>query len=191
MALNNNTASNVSAGKPLATGAIWAAPLGTTLPTSTSEALDSAFKCLGYCSDDGLTNGTNLESEKIKAWGGDTVLTIQTSKDDTFKFTLIEVLNEDVLKFVYGSSNVSGSLATGLVVGANNTDVEEKSLVIDMIMRDNTAKRIVIPTAKISEVGDIVYSDSEAVGYETTISTSPDSQANTHYEYILKASVSG
>lgn len=191
MSLNNNTASNVSAGKPLATGAIWAAPLGTTLPTSTTDTLDGAFKCLGYCSDDGLTNGTNLESEKIKAWGGETVLTIQTSKDDTFKFTLIEVLNEDVLKFVYGSSNVSGSLATGLKVGANNTDVEEKSLVIDMIMRDNTAKRIVIPTAKISEVGDITYSDSAAVGYETTLSTSPDAYANTHYEYLLKASVSG
>lgn len=191
MGLNNNTASNVSAGKPLATGAIWAAPLGTPLPTSTTDALDEAFKCLGYCSDAGLTNGTNLESQKIKAWGGDTVLTIQTSKDDTFKFTLIEVLNEEVLKFVYGSSNVSGSLSTGLTVGANNADVEEKSLVIDMIMRDNTAKRVVIPAGKVSEVGDIVYSDSAAVGYETTVSTSPDSNANTHYEYLLKASISG
>ena len=187
---NNNTASYVSAGKPLTTGAIWAAPLGTSLPTSTTESLDGAFKCLGYCSDDGLTNGTNLESETIKAWGGDTVLTIQTSKDDTFTFTLIEVLNEDVLKFVYGSANVSGSLSTGITVKVNNADVEEKSLVIDMIMRDNTAKRIVIPSGKISSVGDIVYSDSEAVGYETTVSTSPDSSANTHYEYILKPGVS-
>ena len=53
---------------------------------------------------------------------------------------------------------MSGSLETGITVQANNGDVEERSLVIDMIMRDNTAKRIVIPTAKISEVGDIVYS---------------------------------
>lgn len=186
----SNNALNVSAGKPMLTGAIWTAPLGTALPTSTTEALDAAFKCLGYCSDDGLTNSTNLESETIKAWGGDTVLTIQTSKDDTFQFTLIEVLNEDVLKFVYGSANVSGSLETGITVQANNGDVEERSLVIDMIMRDNTAKRIVIPTAKISEVGDIVYSDSEAVGYETTLNTSPDEYGNTHYEYLLKSGIS-
>ena len=39
-----NTASNVSAGKPKLTGAIWAAPKGTTLPTDTATALDNAFK---------------------------------------------------------------------------------------------------------------------------------------------------
>ena len=180
-----NTASNVSAGKPKTTGAIWAAPKGSTLPTDTATSLDAAFKCLGYCSDDGLTNSTDLESETIKAWGGDTVLTIQTSKEDKFGFTLIEVLNEDVLKFVYGSTNVTGALATGLTVTANNADVEEVALVIDMIMRDNTAKRIVIPDCKISEFGDVVYSDNEAVGYETTVTCMPDSSGNTHYEYLL------
>lgn len=185
-----NTASNVSAGKPKTTGAIWAAPKGTELPTTTTAALNAAFKCLGYCSDDGLTNGTNLESTDIKAWGGDTVLNIQTSKDDTYKFKLIEVLNEDVLKFVYGPDNVSGSLSTGLTVTANNKDVDEKALVIDMIMRDNTAKRIVIPDCKISEVGDLTYSDSDAVGYETTVKCIPDNDGNTHYEYMLKSSAS-
>lgn len=182
-----NVASNVSAGKPKTTGAIWVAPKGSTLPTDTATALDAAFKCLGYCSDDGLTNTTDLESETIKAWGGDTVLTIQTSKDDKFGFTLIEVLNEDVLKFVFGSSNVSGDLSTGLTVAANNSDVEETALVIDMIMRDNTAKRIVIPDCKISEFGDLTYSDSEAVGYELTVTCMPDSSGNTHYEYIKSA----
>lgn len=184
-----NTALNVSAGKPKATGAIWVAPLGTALPEDTTTALDD-YACLGYCSDDGLTNGTNLESETIKAWGGDTVLTIQTSKDDTFGFTLIEVLNVDVLKFVYGSDNVSGDLASGITLNANNADVEEKVVVIDMIMRDNTAKRVVIPACKISEIGDITYSDSEAVGYEITVTCTPDTSGNTHYEYIRKTVVS-
>ena len=182
-----NVATNVTAGKPKTTGAIWVAPLGSTLPTDTATSLDAAFKCLGFCSDDGLTNGTELESETVKAWGGDTVLTIQTSKNDTFGFKLLEVLNEDVLKFVFGSANVSGDLATGLTVTANNSDVEEVSLVIDMILRDNTAKRIVIPDCKISEFGDLVYSDSEAVGYELTVSCMPDASANTHYEYLLKS----
>lgn len=180
-----NTASNVSAGKPKPTGAIHVAPKGTTLPTSTADVL-TGFSDLGYCSDDGLTNGTNLEVQKIKAWGGDTVLVIQSSKEDTFSFKLIEVKNVDVLKFVYGSSNVSGDLTTGLTINVNNTDVEEVSIVIDMIMSENTAKRIVIPTAKISEVSDIVYGDEEAVGYETTVDCIPDASGNTHYEYILK-----
>ena len=98
-----NTASNVSAGKPKKTGAIFAAPYGTELPTSTSDALNDAFKCLGFCSDAGVVNSTNIETTKIKAWGGETVLVINTSKEDTYKFTLIEVKNSDVLKFVYGA----------------------------------------------------------------------------------------
>lgn len=184
-----NTAANVSAGKPKVTGAIWTAPLGTNLPEDTSEALDG-FACLGYCSDDGLTNSTNLESETIKAWGGDTVLTVQTSKEDAYGFKLIEVLNVDVLKFVYGDDNVSGSLSSGIVLKANNKELPERVIVIDMIMRDNTAKRIVIPSCKITEIGDIVYSDSEAVGYEVTVACTPDSDGNTHYEYIRKSTVS-
>lgn len=181
-----NTASNVTAGKPKIGGAIYAAPKGTTLPEDTSTALAAAFKCLGYVSDSGLTNTTDLETTDIKAWGGDTVLNIQTSKDDKFAFTLIEVLNEDVLKFVYGSTNVSGSLASGLSITVNNKDVEEVALVVDMVLRDNTAKRIVVPDCKISELGDVVYTDSEAVGYETTVTCMPDASGNTHYEYLKK-----
>ena len=65
-----NTASNVSAGKPSVEGAIYVAPKGTSLPESTADSLNAAFACLGYCSDAGLTNSTNLETETIKAWGG-------------------------------------------------------------------------------------------------------------------------
>ena len=183
-----NNATNVSAGKPKVGGAIFAAPVGTPLPTTTVEALDAAFKNLGYCSDDGLTNSTSLDVQKIKAWGGDTVLVIQSSREDTFKYKLIEIKSLEVLKHVYGADNVTGTLETGIVVKVNNSDVPEQSLVIDMILRDNTAKRIVIPSCKISEVGDIVYGDEDAVGYETTVDCTPDSDGNTHYEYILKAS---
>ena len=191
MGVTDNNASNVTAGKPAIGGAIYVAPKGSTLPTDATTALDGAFECLGYASDSGLTNSTDLETTDIKAWGGDTVLNIQTSKSDSFKFTLIEVLNETVLKFVYGSDNVSGSLDTGLTVTMNNADVEEVAIVINMILRDNTSKRIVIPDCKISELGDIAYTDSEAVGYDTTVKCMPDENGNYHYEYLLKSNVSG
>jgi len=182
-----NTASNVSAGKPKITGAIYAAPVGTTLPTDTTTALNEAFKPLGYCSEDGLVNSTDLQSENIKAWGGDTVLSVQTSKDDTFKFTLLEILNLDVCKFVYGNDNVTGALDTGVTITVNNKEVDEAALVIDLILRNNTAKRIVIPDSKLSDLGDINYVDNDAVGYETTMTCMPDASGNTHYEYIKRA----
>jgi hypothetical protein len=182
-----NTASNVSAGKPKITGAIYAAPVGTTLPTDTTTALNEAFKPLGYCSEDGLVNSTDLQSENIKAWGGDTVLSVQTSRDDTFKFTLLEILNLDVCKFVYGNDNVTGALDTGVTITVNNKEVDERALVIDLILRNNTAKRIVIPDGKLSDLGDINYVDNDAVGYETTMTCMPDASGNTHYEYIKRA----
>ena len=190
-ASGTNTATNVTAGKPAIGGAIFIAPAGTSLPSDASTALANTFKCLGYVSEDGLTNDNSPESEDIKAWGGDTVLNIQTSKDDTFGFTLIEVMNADVLKVVYGDSNVTGALSTGLTVKANSKELSEYVWAIDMILRGGALKRIVIPAGKVKEIGTITYSDSNAVGYEITLGTTPDSSGNTHYEYIKKTSGSG
>lgn len=180
----SNTANYVTAGKPRVSGSIFRAPLGTTLPTTADATLGSAFKPLGYVSEDGVSNDNSPQTEDVKAWGGDTVLNTLTGKDDKFKYKLIEALNTDVLKSVYGDSNVSGDLTNGIVVQAKAVVADSAAYVIDMILKNNVLKRIVIPNASVSEIAEIVYKDNEAVGYDVTLTAVPDSSGYTHYEYM-------
>ena len=61
---------NVSAGKPKIGGAVFVAPIGTELPEDVTTQLNEAFKGLGYCSDDGITN-TNSRKLKSKRHGAE------------------------------------------------------------------------------------------------------------------------
>lgn len=182
-----NTVANVTAGKPQASGYIYRAPDGTTVPTDATTELASAFVCMGYASDDGLKNEHSTE-ETIKAWGGDVVL---TTHEDKFVFTLIEALSADVLAAVHGDDNVTGTtLSSGIAVAVNDGDPTPSVWVVEMLLNANTLKRIVIPRGIVSEVGEVTYKDDEAVGYEVTLIAGADESGNTHYEYLKTASSS-
>lgn len=181
---SNNNAANVSAGKPAISGSIYRAPADAELPVTATEDLDEEFVCMGYISEDGLRNNNSPSYDSVKAWGGDTVLWTQTDKEDTFSFTMLEAMNVEVLKAVYGDDNVTGDLTEGIAISVNSKELEECAWVIDMILNGGNLKRIVLPLGKITEVGEISYTDGDAVGYEVTVSCVPDEEGNTHYEYI-------
>lgn len=176
--------SKVSAGKPNATGAIYAAPITTTAPTDATTALDAAFVPLGYVSDGGLTNAVSTETSDTKAWGGDTVMRSLTGRDETFSWSFIHSLDEDVIKEVYGQANVTVASDGAITVAKNGLAMPRRVFVFEMSLTGGRVKRIVVPEAQITEVGDVVYNDGDPIGYDVTLTAYPDDEGNTSYEYI-------
>jgi len=174
-----NDANLVSTGKPKITGAIHWAPRGTTVPDSVTDTLDAAFVDLGYLSEDGVT--LSRSNASIKAWGGDDVIVI---REESVKINLLQSKDVAVLKLVFGDDNVLVDAQTGEITVKSAADYSQAGvLVIDMIMRGGIAKRLVVPKATVSEVGDTTYKDKDAIVYPVTIQANPDSDGFCHYEY--------
>ena len=85
---------------------------------------------------------------------------------------------------------MTGDLANGITIKSASEDLESHSFVIEMVL-NGAIKRIVIPSAKVTEVGEITYADGEAIGYDTTLTAVPDASGATHYEYVKAVSSSG
>lgn len=181
----------VTAAKPKVGGAVYRAPLGTTLPSDASTALANTFIAVGYNTEDGVARAVKLDTEVVKAWGGDTVLVLENGKTETFKFSMLDAHSVEALKIYFGDDNVTGSaLATGISVKSNNKEKGGNIFVIDMIESGNTLHRIVIPNGVVTELEDITYVDNAAIAYGVTITAIADSSGNTAYDYFKTASVS-
>lgn len=167
------TAANVFNATPLVTGpALWA-PLGTAAPTNETTALNAAFKALGYVGEDGITESNGRDISKIKAFGGDTVKVVQTDHTLTYKLVLLESLNAEVLKAVYGESNVTVTAATSstgekIKVAKNAKTLPHKTWVFDVI--DGDAKiRLHIPDGQITTTGAVTLVHTGVISYDIEI----------------------
>jgi len=178
---------NVVAGKPLATGGVLSGPEGTALPTDATTALNAGFKALGYASEDGLTRSTERSTEKVRAWGGDIVKVVQSEFSVTYSVTLLGATDADVLKVVYGDDNVTTTAAdathgTRQAVAVNGDELPYRPFVFEM-KDGKTRLRIVVPNGRVTEVGEISYTDSGVVAFPLTIEAFEDEDGNNSYEY--------
>ena len=179
----SNDTSTVSVGKANKTGAAFSAIAGTDIPTDATTDLGESFTNHGYVGVDGLTNTTERETSDIKAWGGDIVLTPVNSFKETYQLTLIQSLDADTLKAVYGSSNVTAT-SKKITVTHGSVELEHRAWVFEVLLSGGGVKRICIPDGQITEIGDVVYKDDQEIGYAITITAFPDADGNTSYEYI-------
>lgn len=146
-----SNAANAAAFAPHADGGILYAPLGTALPTDATTPLDVAFTPLGYVSVDGVTPANDeATTDTIRAWGGDVLLELTTEQSIArYDYTLVEVFNQAVNEFVFGSDNVTVTppdATTGTTVAVEDTgvDPDDYVIVLEMFYKGKKA-RVVIP----------------------------------------------
>lgn len=182
--MGNPTSANTAAGKPLVTGGVLYAPVGSIGPTDAITALDAAFAAAGYATDKGLNQAEKADNKKVVDWGGDTVDILRTGLEVTFKFGFLEFLNPLTQQAIYGTDNVTVTAATSghgaqLKVAIGNRAAPHKAWVFDM----GTTKRIRIhvPDGQITELEDTDYKSDDLVGRGVTLSAYPDSAGNCCY----------
>lgn len=183
----SNNAQNVSFGKPKATGAVYVAPKGTTLPTNATSSLDAAFKNMGYISDDGLVDGVKTNTSTVNAWGGAQVLVGQDTFGEMFTVKLLET-QVDALKVYYGNGNVTVDGSGNITIVMSSAELDECVVVFETVMTGGRLRRLVVPHAKIVDrSGDITFRDKDPVMYPAVFVALPDTNGNTHTEYIAVA----
>lgn len=185
--MSNNNASNVSFGKPKATGAVFVAPAGTALPTNATSSLDPAFKNMGYISDDGLVDSVKTDTSTVNAWGGAQVLVGQNTFGEMFTVKLLET-KQDALAVYYGTSNVTVDGSGNITIQMSSQELAQCVVVFETVMTGGRLRRLVVPNAKIVDrSGDITFRDKDPVMYPAVFVALPDSNGNTHTEYIAVA----
>jgi len=186
MAQNDATA--VLSGRPNVTGAVTVLDIGSTLPTDASTAV-AGGTALGYVGDDGLTNSYSRDSEQIREWGGRIVRVLQTDVTDTWALAFIQSASSDVLKAVWGDTEVTvvaavpGTSGEKITVARDGAPLPAKVFVFDMVDAGNK-RRVVLPNAQITETEDIAYQRGAAVQYGVTITAYPDENGVSSYEYL-------
>lgn len=171
----------VTIGAAAATGAIWVAPKGTTLPTDASSTLSSTWTLLGFTSDAGVQISESSNNAVIRAWEGRTeVYNVRTEYSESVAFTPIQC-NETVAKLMWGDDAVI-STTGALTIKHHGKTLEPVCIVIETVPRENIVKRFCM-TAQLTERGDATMDGTQVDGRQLTFNAIADSDGVTMYEY--------
>lgn len=182
---------NVYAAEPTTEGCIFVAPLGSAGPAMPDpfDALDVAFVDLGDVGEDGFTETPERNIEKKRAFGGKVVKVLQTEFSQMYKVVLLETLNAEVLKAIYGEANVTVSAATSehgeiVEVKKNKQHLPHLSWVIDTVDTALGAKyRTYIPDGQIYDTGEVKLVSTDTIEYTISIEAFEDENGDNAFTW--------
>lgn len=176
-------ASQVTVGAAKATGAIWVAPKGTTLPTDASTALGGTWKLLGFTSDAGVQISESSSSDQIRAWEGRSVVyNVQTEYTENVSFMPIQC-NADVAKLIWGDEWVVVDGDTGAIhTKHHGGTLDPVEIVIETTPRTGIVKRYT-GEGQLTERGEQTMDGTQVDGRQLTFAMIADTNGVTMHEY--------
>ena len=177
------SAAQVTVGSAAATGAIFIAPKGTTLPTDASTALANTFVLLGFTSDAGVQISESSSTEAIRAWEGRTeVYNVRTEYTESVSFTPIQC-NADVASLTWGEDKVVTGSNGALTIKHHGGTLEPVVIAIETTPREGIVRRYT-GTFQLTERGEVTLDGTQVDGRQLTFNALADSNGVTMYEYV-------
>lgn len=167
------------------------APVGTTLPTDNTSALNSAFVEIGYIGDSGINRGREGDDTPVYDAAGTKVRTFRARQARTFTFTALEdTATRRALEEPGADVSTVGAMS---VEDVKDAAPARKAMVLTLEDTtpngDDHVTRIVIPEAEIVP-GEAVRVDGQVEGIEFTCSTVKQSTGTHYYRYSGETSAS-
>ena len=172
---------NITSSNPGRNGVFFRGPVGIKLPESATEDLAPQFEDQGTVGEDGVVQAIARDTEDQKAYGGDTVYTVQTDYSQTITLTVYESVNMKTLRTAFGDQNVVET-AEGFKVMHNRARLQRSAMVWDHLI-DQGLTRQVAEQAQVVSVGDINRVHTGIVSYELEIRLYPGADGNLMVEY--------
>ena len=172
---------------PSAGGYAFRAPIGTTLPTSASATLGSAFEEIGLISSDGIVFSRSENTDTYRDYADKVIWVDSNERTETAKVTYVET-NTKVLEEYNG--NATGTDAS--FYSDRDGDHTAYVYVFDAVIGDSLIKRTVVPCGKVTSVDDVTQAPGNLLGYPCNYTFTYDSAAGftvrDYYEAVSASS---
>ncbi|AKF15194.1 hypothetical protein SEA_SHEDLOCKHOLMES_17 [Mycobacterium phage ShedlockHolmes] len=168
-------------------GGLWYAPFGTALPSDVDEPLDPLFKNLGFISVAGVTVKFDDQTKPIEVWGGDEIGELRDKFSIQYSMSLFQVLSPEVNAAIFGTGNVSTSVATAehgarMKVMINSKLPKRCSLVLDSVYEDKMIRQVA-QIAQKAGLADLKLVHNEPMAFEPTFKVLKGTDGNHVIQY--------
>ena len=178
----------VASGVGKAGGYVFRAPLATALPTDANTALVATYINQGMSSNDGITRAINKAYEVTRDQRGDEAHRTRTEVSVTVELTLIESMNPEVAKTVFGADAVTVT-EDNIAIAYKGEDVARSVWVFELAEGDNL-RRFVAPVAQmVTEDFSQTFSVGEVVSFPVTLTLYKDASGNFFYDYVQSPAI--